>query len=180
MKTNPLKLRTANKEEMLITDEANLRMSIPNIPSTIFKVNALVAKELAFEIILGTEFLGENEVQIDFKNNYITIDGFNVDEFGDENQLAIADEILIQNSCIVSVSEDEARLQELISSWKTANNSLKIINESKHYLKLKSKSPIFCKPYKIPEAFENQMKNARAIKKKHEITKFLKKKNFDQ
>ncbi|KAG0430919.1 hypothetical protein DMUE_5610 [Dictyocoela muelleri] len=71
--TQPMKIIFWNNNSASVNKVTNFKMNIKAIPHKIFNTKALIT-EISDDIIIGTNWLKDNNCIIDFKNNSLTID----------------------------------------------------------------------------------------------------------
>lgn len=98
---------------------SELSFRIQNDSFIDYKCRARLIQPLAADIILGMEFLLDNNVIIDVKNKYIIIDGNEYDTESDINDLHAYDKEIMNKTKILTLdSQKYVQIQSLIEKFK--------------------------------------------------------------
>lgn len=72
---DPIEIKHPNGMKEILSTDVSLSFEIPQIPGTIYKVHAAVARHPSYDVILGMNFLKRTGARFDYKNGYVIVDG---------------------------------------------------------------------------------------------------------
>ncbi len=159
----------ANGETIKNLGKVQIYPSLDIIPGTIYRLELMIIEGTTNEIALGTKFLGENGVMIDFEDGILRIDGNESEMPGfDHSNKDTPDEKVLE--MYRSVSED--KLKELVKELILKNPGKGEIIGYEHSIELTSEVPVQGKRYTIPMGlYERTKKEIESLIKKGVIRK---------
>jgi hypothetical protein len=148
----------ANGVQQKIEKEINGDIQLEADTSKIYQVKLKLMSKLTTDIVLGMAFMLDNEAVIDLKEGILTLDGKHF-EILENNKHYEHERIIAQKSEIMNITTSKEKAEQMIKNYKTNNKELGIIPHFMHRITLTDDLPIFCKPYPIPHAIQQQTRN---------------------
>ncbi|ORD93650.1 YI31B [Enterospora canceri] len=149
-------IHMANGKEETIKEGVDIRLSFTEVPHTEYKVKALVMHNLFGELVLGLDFMCNNEVRMDLKNGIVVLDGYELDilEFRKGTE-ASPEDLLVDR---LGGIEQEETLDSIVEEFKGKNPAVGLFSGVEHKIQLPTTTPIQCKPYPLPYRVEEELK----------------------
>ena len=154
----PVKAITADDRELTVNEEATVNFSINDDNRIKYKTKMRIIKKTSFDLILGMPFFVENEVNINFREGLISIDGHSyelpITPLKDVN----IENGLVSKSRIYNITEQSARktFQNTLKALQHETKELRTIETTKHKIELISSVPTRAKPIPVPISFLKQ------------------------
>lgn len=138
-------------------EQSDFLISFDSIPHEYFKVSAYITPNLASDILLSYEFQKDHHITIDFQKKSIIMGDTLINSLESEvTEKDDPDQKLIQYS--VGRHEDKKspdKLAETLESIPSQNR----VEIGCYEIILRDKTPIFCKPFRIPDSIKEQLKD---------------------
>ena len=141
-------VKVANNYTQKVIKKAEISFSMLQIPGTTFKISALVLPTIPTDLIVGLNFLVEQNAHLDFENYQIKINGM-VLEIPRGKQLPLAQPEENFKSVMLTKTF-ETTLNGVLNYYKRNENKYGLIPNIKHSIQLKENVLIDAKPYQIP------------------------------
>ncbi|ORD97512.1 POL5 [Hepatospora eriocheir] len=161
-------VKVADGKEIQLTEECELKVSFDHSPNVEYKITATIFPNLTHGIILGMEFIRENNVILDLgsglikiDNKYFEIPGWSFEEKESPDKIMSTD--------VRTISEVETRISEVIKEFKLRNPEFGLLKGFDHRIMLTNKEPIQMKYYPIPYALYDGLKEELAELERNKV-----------
>ena len=153
-------VETANKGVVTITEQVEAEVTFDNVPHNTFKLKFWVIPKSGVEVILGTEFFREFDVDVNFGTATIKISDVEFEMDTEDSGPSVSDPDLkiIEKSKIYGLNKGFFQFTNLPKSMRQflltiqqQNLSLGLIPNVVHHISLKEKRVVTSKGYRVPE-----------------------------
>ncbi|KRH94115.1 putative LTR transposition [Pseudoloma neurophilia] len=144
--------------ETMSEKSINLELGFYAIPHTKYKLEAHVLADTPFDIILGTPFMREQKLIIDYADGKMKLDGFLLKDINKpQGHISEPDRKLIERACTATSEIINKTNKDFdVTQCEPLN---KDGMDEYHYITLNNTEPVFSKPYKIPERCKEVLHN---------------------
>ncbi len=149
---NPVQIAMANGKIIVATEKAQGYVKIENDSQNMYKIEALIMSDLQRALVLGLDFMNNNNTKINFGNGTIQVDGreFTMKEWQlNKNE---TDQFIESFNMLV---EDNNQIESIVENAKLDNKKKGQISNFKHSIVLKQPFISSNKCYNVPESLKN-------------------------
>lgn len=141
----------ANGDMAKCNEQTKIELMLSNDKNVIHLCNTRIMDSLTTDIILGMEFLENNNAIIDLKDGIITIDGRQYELEKEKHKFDSNDQILCEKTKVLVCSDiKNQRRCDIIRQFTRISEKLGTIDTITHAIETTNNIPVRCKPYRVP------------------------------
>ncbi|ORE00359.1 TF26 [Hepatospora eriocheir] len=149
-KTNQMLIKVANGEKVMLNEEVELLVKFDQLPGVEYKINAIIFPKLTHDLILGMQFIQQNNVAIDLSTGILRMDNKYVEIQGvKEDSVSEPENMVVDN---LRVIQDDERIEMVLKPFKLQNPEFGLLRGFKHEIKLTDEIPVQGKAYGVPQS----------------------------
>ncbi|KAG0437866.1 Transposon Tf2-8 polyprotein [Dictyocoela muelleri] len=155
--SKPVEVETASGDHITCEYTKFMDFQIKGDKQITYKSLFYIFPSKTSKVILGMQFLQENDAIINIKENFITLDNREYEIELSGNKLDKNDEIIIEKSKIYSLDDINPKFERLIHEYKLKNPEIGHIKTVKHEIKLNNEFHPKFKEYTVPLHLRNEL-----------------------